>query len=207
MLRYAAQLLLVLAPLGGYVWWLLVYVRRALAQGEGLHTVAMMLGGLLVLVVVEGVLFKLYLLPAWARGLSERLYGGSYLPEDDPLAMLARKMEVEKRPELLPELIRLVEADPFRARAWLELARVLQGEDPAQAAKHLQRGAEMMAHRHSRSSQEDAALLLWRAAMLLQKHAHLAPQAQDVLQQLADRYPNTAYGKLATGAKVRMTKD
>ena len=193
MRRILAQLLLVLVPLGAYIWWLLVVVGRKLARGEQLGTVLMLLGGLLALVVVEALIFKLYLLPLWARGLSERLYAGSYFPEDDPLASLARKISTENRPDLLPELTRLVEADPHRVRAWLELARLLVDtrHDTPQAVQSLLRGAKAMRR------DEDAALLLWRAATLLQKDPGLATKAASLLAELAEQYPATAYGKLA----------
>lgn len=198
MRRLLAQLLLVLAPLGCYVWWLLAIVGRELARGERLGTVLMMLAGLLALAVVEGLIFKLYLLPCWARSLSERLYGGNYFPEDDPLARLARKIDAEQRPELIPEFIRLVEADPCRVRAWLELARLLADHDAPQAVQRLLQGADILAaRRRSHSQREDAALLLWRAATLSQKHPELAAQAPPILQRLASQYPDTAYGKLA----------
>lgn len=199
MLRLLARLLLVLAPLGLYAGWIHGAVLRKLARGETLDMVLMLLAGLLLLAVVEGLLFKLYLLPTWARGLSERLYAGHYLPEDDPLARLTRQMEKENRPDLIPELIRMVEADPCRVRAWLELARFLEPRDPAEAARRLLRGAELIAahNRFSRSGKEDAALLLWRAAALMQKHSSLASQASPTLAKLAEQYPATAYGKLA----------
>lgn len=193
MLRLLAQLLLILAPLGGYIWWLLAGVGQELARGERLNTVLMLLAGLLVLVVVEALLFKLYLLPSWARALSERLYAGSYFPEDDPLARLARQIAVENRPDLLPELTHLVLADPTRVRAWLELARLLEdtAHDTPQAAERLLQGAEAVRRA------EDSALLLWRAASLLQKHTELAAQASPILARLARQYPDTAYGKMA----------
>lgn len=199
MLRIFAQLLLVLLPLSAYVCWLLYYVQRALSRGERWETALMVLGGLLALTVVEGLLFKLYLLPTWARALSERLYAGSYLPQDDPLAALVHQIESKKRPELIPDLIRLVESDPYRVRAWLELARLLEPVDAPQAVHHLLRGAEIIASRRlrSRSSREDTALLLWRAATLSQKYADLAHRAPAILEQLTAQYADTAYGKHA----------
>lgn len=192
MSRLLVQLLLALAPIGAYAWWLLGPVRAALARGERLGTALSLLAGLLVLALVEGLLFKLYLLPSWARSLSERLYAGSYLPEDDPLARLARRISAENRPDLLPELVRLVEADPQRVRAWLELARLLdEAHDTPQAAEKLLQGSRAVRRR------EDAALLIWRAAVLLGKNTQLAPKARPLLEQLASSYPDTAYGQLA----------
>lgn len=193
MLRLLAQLLLILAPLGAYVWWLLVPVRHALARGERLQTILMQLGGLAALALVEGLIFKFLILPRMAGALSERFYAGSYLPEDDPLALLARKISTENRTDLLPELTRLVEADPRRVRAWLELARLLQDHlhDTPGAVRRLLQGAESVRRK------EDTALLLWRAASLLRKHTTLAPQATPLLEKLATHYPDTAYGQLA----------
>lgn len=199
MLRFFARLLLALAPLGAYIGWVRYAVLGKLARGETLEMLLMLLAGLAALAVVEGLLFKFYLLPAWAHALSERLYGGHYFPEDDPLAQLTRRMEAAPHPDLIPQLTRLAEADPCRVRVWLELARFLEPQSPAEAARCLLRGAELIAahKRFSRSAKEDAALLLWRAAVLLRKHSELAPQASPILTRLRQLYPATAYGKLA----------
>lgn len=193
MVRAFSLLLLLLAPLAAYVGWLVVFVQRAVARGEYLNTVLMLLGGLAVLAVLEGCIFKLLVLPRLAGYISERLYAGNYVPEDDPLALLARRISAENRPDLIPDLERLVEADPRRVRAWLELAHVLESllHDTPRAVQRLLQGAECAPNR------EDAALLIWRAATLFEKHAELAPQALPLFRRLSSEFALTSYGKLA----------
>lgn len=197
MRRFFARLLLVLFPLAVYIGWLLLSVQKELVRGikngAALDFILMLLGGLFVLVVVEALIFKFYILPICARYISERIYGGSYFPDDDPLACLARKIELENRPDLLPELVQIVEADPQRVRAWLELARLLEDSvrDTPQAVQRLLQGAATVRRK------EDAALLMWRAASLLRKHDQLADQAPPLLERLVREFPSTAYGKLA----------
>ena len=199
MQRILLLLLLALAPLGAYVLWVLRVVQREMGQGFSLGGIVMLLAGLGVLAVVEGLIFKFFLLPRMAGALSERFYAGSYFPEDDPLALLSRKISAENRPELLPELARLVESDPHRARAWLELARlhVDLRRDIPEASRCLLQGAAAMRNR------EDAAMLTWRAAVLLEKSAEHAAQAPPLYQKLAEQYPATAYGKLAAQRRSR----
>lgn len=195
MVRFAAQLIALFLPLYAFGLWAMGPVRRYfyVEQGQWLIGIIYLLAGLAVLALVEGVLLKLWLLPGWARFLSERLYAGSYLPENDPLATLARRIAAEHRHDLLPELIRMVEADPCRVRAWLELARLLEDElhDIPQAVQQLLRGAKAV------PEAEDAALLMWRAATLSQKHETTAPRAASLFRSTADLYPLTTYGKLA----------
>lgn len=197
MRRFFARLLLVLFPLAAYIGWLLLCVQkelvRSIKNGSALDFILMLLGGLLVLVVLEALIFKFYILPICARYISERVYAGSYFTDDDPLASLARKIESENRTDLLPQLVQLVEADPRRVRAWIELARILEDSlhDTPQAVRRLLQGAEAVRRK------EDAALLIWRAASLLRKHDQQPIQASQLLERLVRDFSSTAYGKLA----------
>lgn len=193
MRRFVAQALLVLAPIAVYAWWIAVPVQKQLERGDLFHVVLFLLGGLAVLALSEGIIFKKCVLPALARFVSERLYAGSYSTEDDPFACLARKIALENRPDLLPQLAALAEADPLRVRAWLELARLLDelAHDPSQAVECLLQGADAVRRK------EDAALLIWRAVTLLEKQPDHASRAGALRERLISLYPGTAYGKLA----------
>lgn len=187
------QLLIIVAPLALFACWICGPVQGTLAEGDALHAILLMLGGLAVFVFVETLLFKYHFLPLWARMVSERLYGGSYFPQEDPLMCLVHQITTEHRLDLIPELTRAVEGDPRRVSAWLELARVLHDHalDAPQAVQCLLRGAKAV------RSKEDKALLLWRAAVMCEKHSELAEQSRSIYQKIVDSYPNTSYGKLA----------
>ena len=193
MIRILARLLILLAPIGAYVCWVLGPVQQHLRPSSPTLGILLMLAGLAVLAAIEGALLKLWLLPLMARTMSETLYAGTYLPENDPLACLVHKISAEHRPELIPELERLVQSDRRRTRAWLELARLQESElhDLPRAAETLLQGAGAV------KSPEDAALLIWRAASLYEKHEPLAHKAPTLHRQLIEQYPHTQYGALA----------
>ena len=188
--RLFAYLLVVLAPLGAFAWWVMGPVQARLYHGSPTMGILLMLAGLAALALVEGALFKFWLIPLCARVMSERFSSGSYLPEDDPLVRLVA--EVSQDPQRLPELVRLVESDPQRTRGWLELARMMERDAPAQAVEKLCQGAQKLRH-----NKEEAALLMWRAITLAEKHPELAEKASTLLSELASAYPETSYGQLA----------
>lgn len=192
MIRRLGQLVVGLIPLYVFLVWALFFVQPQLEK-HTLRALAMLLGGLAVMAIIQGGVFKRWLLPLWAQAISERLYAGSYLPEDDPIASLAAEIFSQHRADLVPELEKLVLADPSRTRAWLELARALELEahDIPRAAHVLQRGAASVRH------DADRAMLLWRAAGLLQKEEAHREEAKDLLDRVADEFPHTAYGHLA----------
>ena len=192
MLRACIRLAAVCAPLAAFVWWLQGPVMEKMTR-QGLMGILYMLAGVALLALIEGLLFKFWLLPQIAQAVSERLYAGSYFPEDDPLARLVAEISEHHRRELLPELQRLVEADPQRERGWLELARLQEAEtsSPEQAVHTLLRGAEILRRR------EDAAMLLWRAYTLCKRYPERAEQAEEILRELTSRYPDTGYGRRA----------
>lgn len=193
MIRFLWQLLVVLAPIGAFAWWALGPVQTHLYHGSASVGILLLLAGLGVLTLVEGLLFKLWLLPSWAHSLSIRFSSGSYVPADDPLVQLVQSLSREPDPARLQQLIRLVGADPHRVRGWLELARVLEEafQDAPAAVDKLLLGAQTV------RNQEDAALLMWRAATLCERHASLADRAQPLLADIARQFPDTNYGRLA----------
>lgn len=194
MIGFLARLLVLLAPIGAFTLWVTGPVQQQLYHHSVTLGIVMLLGGLAVLAALEGALLKFWLLPLMARRISEQLYAGSYLPENDPLAMLAQKITEEHRPELIPELEHIVHADPRRTRAWLVLSQLIEAElhDAPRAVEVLLQGAAAL-----KRNREDAALLIWRAATLCHKHASLEAKAATLHRQLAEQYPHTQYGRLA----------
>lgn len=192
MLRRFFQLLAVLAPLGAFAL-ALQPVQQRLYGGHATQGIVLLLVALVILAVLEGLLFRYWILPGWSEKIAERLYAGSYLPEDDALARLADRIETEKNAALIPALEKLVHEQSWRLRGWLELAR-LQQDVLHNATAALQTLED--ATRHIREP-EDAALLMFRAAQLCEKSLHDEASAQNWLKRLAEQHPHTVYGRRA----------
>ncbi len=186
------RIVAVLLPLAGFVLAVL-QVRRLMDEGQGLLSLAVLLGALAALALVEGVLFKCWILPPIAGELGERVYaGGNYSPSRDALLVLVERIRETRERSLLPELEQLVLADARRTRGWQEYAHVLQevfADTPA-ALEVLRRGAACVCDK------EDRAMLLCRAAHAAQHDSFLA---RELYEEAARKYPNTVYGKLASG--------
>ena len=170
MIRLFFQLVVALIPV--YIFAIGICISTVafadiLTKWSYSNWIASMLLGVLVLAVVEGFIFRLWLLPKWAQVLSERFYGGTYFPADDPVASLAQSIIDQHLPERAPELEKLVSSDPSRTRGWMELARV------------------------------DAAMLRWRAVTLLRKDEASRSRAEEIRHELIQSYPKTTYGLLA----------
>lgn len=199
MIRRAAQLLVAFIPLMLFAGVVKGLAWFGLVQSQ-LWWVVTLLGGLLVVSIAEVLLFKMWLLPSWAQAISERIYAGNYVPEDDPLVALSQKIISEHRSELLPELEKIVRSDAQRTRGWLELARVCLAEqhDSLRAAEHLLKGAESV------RDKEDAAMLMWRAFTLLNREEKCQQRATEICRSITEKYPSTNYGRLAS-EKLRET--
>ena len=192
MLRRFFQLLAVLAPLGAFAL-ALQPVQQRMYGGHATQGVVLLLVALVILAVVEGLLLRYWILPGWSEKVAERLYAGSYLPEDDALARLTDRIEAEKDASLMPELVCLVHAQPWRLRGWLELARLQQDilHDAAAALQTLEEASTRI------REPEDAALLMFRAAQLCEKCLHDDSAARLWLERVTERYPDTVYGRKA----------
>lgn len=192
MLRGLFQLLAVLCPLVLFAL-ALPPVQQRLYGGQPTEGILLLLGGLALLAVVEGLIFRCWILPGWSGCMAERLYAGSYVPGNDALATLVEQIEREQKVELLPSLEKLVRCQRWRLRGWLELARLQQEmlHDAPAALATLQKGAESV------RDPEDAALLLYRTARICEHSLHDAAAARHWLQQAAVRYPATVYGHRA----------
>ena len=181
-----------LLPVGLFVG-VLLKVRSLFDAGEAMLGIGVMLGALAVLAVWEGLLIRYLVLPSWGRKLGERMYVGSYTPDDDPLVALATRIRREHATALLPELEALVRQDARRARGWTELAALFSEEvgDQSAALQALVTGADKVADK------QDRAMLLYRAAHFCQSRLADRQQARELLQQAATRYPSTVYGQKA----------
>lgn len=193
MLRRFFQLLAVLAPLGAFAL-ALQPVQQHLYGGHATQGIVLLLVALAILALLEGLMFRYWILPAWSEKVAERLYAGSYLPEDDALAQLADRIEAEKDAALMPELVRLVHAQPWRLRGWLELARLQQEVlHDASAALHTLEEATGKIR-----EAEDAAMLMFRAARICEISLHDSAAARSWLLRVAGQYPDTVYGRKAS---------
>lgn len=192
MLRRFFQLLAVLLPLGLFAL-ALQPVQQRLYGGHATQGIILLLVALAVLAVLEGLLFRYWILPGWSEKVAERLYAGSYLPEEDALAQLADRIEREKDAALIPQLVCIVHAQAWRLRGWLELARLQQDilHDAPAALSTLE---EAM---HSVREPEDVALLMCRAAQLCEKSLQDDTAARSWWKRAAEKYPDTVYGRRA----------
>lgn len=193
MLTFLRRLCVVLLPVACFAL-LLLPVRELMGRdGQGAHAIALFLGGLAALALAEGLLFRYWLLPRLGDAIGERVYGGSYLPEEDALVCFVARVREEGDRTLLPELERMVRDQSGRLRGWLELARVQQDlfDDARGAVATLREGAEHV------SGKEDRALLLVRAAQLCESALSEPTTARELYAEAAKRYPRTVYGRRA----------
>lgn len=193
MLRRFFQLVVALVPLALFAV-ALQPVQQRLYGGHATQGILLLLAALALLAVLEGLIFRYWILPGWGEKVAERLYAGSYLPENDALAQLVEHIEHSKDAAALEQLRQLVLQQPRRLRGWLELARLQQEllqDDGAAALATLEQAASAM------RAPEDAALLLYRAARLCEKKLHDSAAATRLLQRAATQFPDTVYGRKA----------
>ena len=164
-----------------------------MTRGETLNGILLLLGSLAALALVEGLLFRCWILPDWGQNLSERLYGGSYFPEEDELAQLSARIRRAEDVSRLPDMHKLVRSQRKRARGWLELARLQQdiAQDNEAALKILLEGAEAV------RDPEERAMFLYRAGALAADKLQSPIRAAEYFTRAATAYPRTTYGKHA----------
>jgi len=192
MQTYCTKLRAVLLPLFPFALGTRVVMDR-LENGRTLNGIALLLGCLAALALVEGLIFRLWILPAWGQSLGERLYGGSYLPEEDELAQLSARIRRTEDTSLLPDMQRLVRRQRKRARGWLELARLHQDvtHDDEAALHTLLEGADAV------PDPEEKAMFLYRAGALTADKLQSPARAAEYFSRAATQHPQTAYGKHA----------
>ena len=192
MLLRFAKVLVVLLPVGAFAL-ALQPVQKLMFGGETTQGIILLLVALVLLAVVEGLLFRYWVLPGWGEKMAERLYAGSYTPENDALARLVERLVSEKDTALLPELRALVLRQPRRLRGWLELARLQQElqHDAAASVATLEEAATAV------REPEDAAMLLYRAGSMCESALQNSARAREIWQRAADIYPATVYGAKA----------
>lgn len=192
MLRRFSQLLVLLLPLGVFAL-ALPLVQQRLFGGQATSGILLLLVGLALLALAEGLLFRYWILPGWGDKMAERLYAGSYLPEQDELALLLERVAREKSVDDLPLVEKMVRRQPRRLRGWLELAHLQQ--ELLQDDRAALRTCEV-ALTHIRD-REDAALLLYRAAQLCEKKLHDTAAAARFYERAATQFADTVYGRRA----------
>lgn len=198
MLSFVTRLGAVLLPLFPFALATRV-VMNWLESGQKLNGIALLLGCLAVLALVEGLIFRLWILPAWGQSLGERLYGGSYLPDEDEIAQLSARIRRTEDAALLPDMQRLVHRQRKRARGWLELARLRQDitHDDEAALHTLLEGADAV------PDPEEKAMFLYRAGALAADKLHSPARAAEYFALAATRHPQTAYGKHAAARAAK----
>lgn len=189
MLCRFAKVLVVLLPIGAFALALRP-VQKLMFTGETTKGIILLLVALVLLAVVEGVLFRYWVLPGWGEKMAERLYAGSYIPENDDLACMVERIAQAKDATLLPGLRQMVLRQPQRLRGWLELARLQQEllPDPTAALTTLEEASAAVRDR------EDAAMLLYRAGSLCESALRNTARAREFWQRAADSFPATVYG-------------
>lgn len=201
MLAFLRALFILLLPVLAFAAVLLLPVRELMgAENKGVLGIVVFLADLAALTVAETLLFRYWLLPRLGEAVGERVYGGSYVPEEDALVRLTARLHETRDRELLPELRALVLAQPRRVRGWTELARLYQDlfDDPAAARDTLLEGET-----HLRNK-EERALLLVRAAQVCENGLHNPAAAQELYARAAERFPRTVYGKQAAERRGKM---
>ena len=171
----------------------LLKVRDFFDVGDVRTGLLVALGAVVVLTIWMTVLIRCSVLPAVGQAIGERVYGGSYLPDEDPLVVLASRIRREHALHLMPEFETLVHRESFRARAWTELASLRDEEfdDSRGAVDALTRGAEIV------PEAEDRAFLLYKAARVCERRLRDAAGARELYNQVSSRFPATAYGRKA----------
>lgn len=198
MIRFFLKSVAVLLPLGAFALATPI-IMDWMSQGETLNGILLLVGSLAVLALAEGVMFRFWILPTWGQALSERLYGGSYYPEEDELAELAARIRRTEDTDLLPAMHRLVLKQRKRARGWLELNRLQQdiAHNPEAALQTLLEGADAV------SDPEERAMFLYRAGALAADKLQSPHRAAEYFRRAADKFPKTTYGKHAAARAAK----
>lgn len=198
MLRFLLKTAVILLPLIPFALGTQLIVDW-MSRGETLNGILLLLGSLAALALTEGIIFRFWILPSWGQSLSERLYGGSYFPEEDELARLAAHIRRTEDISLLPNLQKLVLNQRKRARGWLELSRLQQdvAHDYEAALQSLLKGA------NSVSDTEERAMFLYRAGALAANKLQSPSRAHEYFSLAAEQFPRTTYGKHAAARAAK----
>lgn len=194
MLSFLRTLSILLLPVLVFAAVLLLPVREMIGtEDKGVLGIIVFLADLGGLTLTEALLFRYWLLPRLGEAVGERVYGGSYVPEEDALVRLTARIRETRDRELLPELHAMVLAQPRRVRGWTELAHVYLDlfDDPRAALETLVEGETRVRNK------EERAMLLVRAAQLCDNALHDKAAAQEYYARAAEHFPRTVYGKQA----------
>ena len=184
--------MLALLPLALFALGML-YVDALFTAGEGLKGICWLIVMLALLALVEGIFLRRVLIPLWGEKMAERIYAGSYVPDDDTLVQLADKVRETRDGSLLARLEKEVRGQGWRYRGWMELASIQRDvfSNPAAACSALQEGAGTV------EDPQDAAMLLYRAAHVADTAMHDPSLAQSLRRKAAADFPDTVYGRKA----------
>lgn len=171
----------------------LLWVDHLFTEGEGLRGICWLIGMLALFALVEGIYLRRVLIPLWGEKMAERIYAGSYVPDDDALVQLADKVRESRDDALLARLEKEVRGQGWRYRGWMELATIQRDvfSNPAAACHTLQEGAKAV------DDPQDAAMLLYRAAHVAEASVRDASLAESLRRKAAADYPETVYGRKA----------
>ena len=185
-------ILLLLLPLLLFALGLL-YVDARFEEGDVLRAVGSLVLLLALLAAVEGVILRRIVIPYWGEQVAERIYAGSYVPDEDPLVQLAESVRASGDETRLAKLEKAVRAQGWRYRGWMELAAIQRDvfSNPAAACSALQEGAGAV------QDPQDAAMLLYRAAHVARDAMHDATMAESLRRKAAADFPQTVYGRKA----------
>lgn len=193
MKKLLLRLLIVALPMIAFWGLLQVVVMPLFHAGDALSALVFVFGGVVFLAVCEGAALRAWLLPWFGRVLHASVYGGSYSAADDPLAAMAARIRSTADASLLPRFMELVEQEPSRVRAWTELASLYADtfRNVPEALQALLKGSECA------DSDEDRAMLLYRAAQMRRTRMGDKVGAAELARQVSALYPRTVYGKKA----------
>lgn len=192
MKKFFTVVAMMLFPLAVFRWGMWGLIENTYHTGETLHALALLLASIVFIALWEGLAFRAWILPLFGRAVSHSVYGGNYSADDDPLVVLSKNIRHMKDASLLPELEACVRQDAARARGWTELADIHLSvfHSSREAVRVLEQGAAY-------ARPEDAAMLLYRAAGILDTRLHDSAGAAEMYRTAARRYPATIYGRKA----------
>ncbi len=192
MKKFFTVVVMMLFPPVVFRWGMWGVIENTYHSGETMQALGLLLASVAFIALWEGLAFRAWILPLFGRAVSHSVYGGNYSADDDMLVVISQNIRHMKDASLLPELEACVQQDSARTRGWTELADIHQSvfHCPQEAVRVLAQGADYVCP-------EDAAMLLYRAAGILDTCMYDSAGAAEMYRTAARRYPATVYGRKA----------